>query len=68
MDIAILIANVLTLLAFALHTFVGDKELKVNGRQKGMMKISKEEKNGRWQDVVGIGFPLICFLQQLDLD
>jgi hypothetical protein len=28
MDIAILIANILTLLAFILHTFVGDKELK----------------------------------------
>jgi hypothetical protein len=30
MNIPILIANILTLLAFALHTFVGDKELKVN--------------------------------------
>ncbi|MDQ3047265.1 MAG: hypothetical protein M3R27_06930 [Bacteroidota bacterium] len=30
MNIAILIANILTLLAFLLHTFVGDKELKVN--------------------------------------
>jgi len=30
MDIAILIANILTLLAFLIHTFVGDKELKVN--------------------------------------
>ena len=30
MNIAILIANILTLLAFVLHTFVGDKELKIN--------------------------------------
>jgi hypothetical protein len=30
MNIALLIANVLTGLAFALHTFVGDKELKIN--------------------------------------
>ena len=30
MNIPILIANILTLLAFAIHTFVGDKELKVN--------------------------------------
>ncbi|WP_207425806.1 hypothetical protein [Pedobacter sp. SYSU D00535] len=30
MNIPILIANILTFLAFALHTFVGDKELKVN--------------------------------------
>ena len=30
MNIAILSANILTLFAFVLHTFVGDKELKVN--------------------------------------
>jgi len=30
MSIPILIANILTLLAFVIHTFVGDKELKVN--------------------------------------
>lgn len=30
MNTAILIANILTLLAFVIHTFVGDKELKVN--------------------------------------
>lgn len=30
MNIAILIANILTLFAWVLHTFVGDKELKVN--------------------------------------
>ncbi len=27
---AILIANILTLLAFVIHTFVGDKELRIN--------------------------------------
>ena len=30
MSIALLIANILSLLAFVLHAFVGDKELKVN--------------------------------------
>jgi hypothetical protein len=30
MNISILIANILTLLAFIAHTFIGDKELKVN--------------------------------------
>ena len=30
MNTLILIANILTLLAFVVHTFVGDKELKVN--------------------------------------
>jgi hypothetical protein len=30
MSIAIIIANILTLLAFVIHTFIGDKELKVN--------------------------------------
>ena len=30
MNIPILIANILTLLAFIVHTFIGDKELKVN--------------------------------------
>jgi hypothetical protein len=33
MNIAILIANILTLLAFVIHTFVGDKELKINAPQ-----------------------------------
>lgn len=30
MNTAILVANILTFLAFGIHTFVGDKELKVN--------------------------------------
>ena len=30
MNIPILIANILTILAFVIHTFVGDKELKIN--------------------------------------
>lgn len=30
MSIPILIANILTLLAFVIHTFVGDRELKIN--------------------------------------
>ena len=35
MNISILIANILTLLAFVVHTFVGDKELKVNEPANG---------------------------------
>ena len=35
MNIPILIANILTLLAFLIHTFVGDKELKVNEPTQG---------------------------------
>jgi hypothetical protein len=35
MSITILIANIFTLLAFILHTFVGDKELKVNEPKDG---------------------------------
>lgn len=34
MNIAILLANILTFLAFIIHTFVGDKELKVNEPSK----------------------------------
>lgn len=30
MNLAILTANILTLLAFVVHTFIGDKELKIN--------------------------------------
>lgn len=35
MNIPILIANILTLLAFVIHTFVGDKELKIIEPAKG---------------------------------
>ena len=45
MSITILIANILTLLAFILHTFMGDKELKVNeptdGNDENYQKIEK---------------------------
>lgn len=45
MNTAILIANSLTLFAFALHTFVGDKELKVNEpSETSEDKILKREK------------------------
>lgn len=45
MNIAILSANILTLFAFVLHTFVGDKELKVNEPSETMEdKILKREK------------------------
>jgi hypothetical protein len=44
-NILILIANILTLLAFALHTFVGDKELKVNEpTEETDVKFQKREK------------------------
>jgi hypothetical protein len=39
MSIPILIANILALLAFALHTFVGDKELKVNEPLREVTRI-----------------------------
>ena len=35
MSLTILTANLLTLLAFVIHTFVGDKELKVNEPTEG---------------------------------
>lgn len=45
MNIALLSANILTLFAFVLHTFVGDKELKVNEpSETSDDKILKREK------------------------
>ena len=45
MNISILIANILTLLAFAIHTFLGDKELKVNEpTEKDNENFQKREK------------------------
>ncbi len=45
MNIAILIANILTLSAFVLHTFEGDKELKINEPTDGNDKhFQKREK------------------------
>ena len=45
MNISILIANILTLLAFAIHTFLGDKELKVNEpTEKNDENFQKREK------------------------
>ena len=45
MNIAIIIANVLPLLAFAVHTIAGDKELKVNEPIEGTDRsILKREK------------------------
>lgn len=45
MNIAILTANIFTLLAFVAHTFVGDKELKVNEPTEGDNKnLQKREK------------------------
>ena len=35
LSMPILIANILTLLAFVIHTFVGDKELKINEPTEG---------------------------------
>lgn len=36
MNISILIANILTLVAFVIHAFVGDKELKLNEPTEGI--------------------------------
>ena len=46
MNIAILSANILTLFAFVLHTFVGDKELKVN--EPSETSEDKFLKLGQW--------------------
>jgi len=46
MNIPILIANILTFLAFVIHTFVGDKELKVNEPTEETDKNSR--KRGTW--------------------
>lgn len=45
MNIPILIANILTLLAFLVHTFVGDRELKlIEPRDQPDRKFQKREK------------------------
>ena len=44
MNIPILIANILTLLAFVIHTFVGDKELKIIEPTQGSDEDFKREK------------------------
>ena len=41
MNIPILIANILTLLAFVIYTFVGDKELKIIEPAKGKTGYKK---------------------------
>jgi hypothetical protein len=46
MIIPILIANILTLLAFAIHTFLGDKDLKVNEPTEEIDK--KYQKREKW--------------------
>lgn len=46
MNIPILIANILTLIAFAAHTFVGDKELKIIEPKDG--KDEKYLKREKW--------------------
>lgn len=46
MNYFILAANVLTLLAFAIHAFVGDKELKIN--EPNNDQDSKHEKREKW--------------------
>ncbi len=48
MSIAILIANILTLLAFFIHTFVGDRELKVNEPTAGNQNDENFEKREKW--------------------
>ena len=44
MNITILIANILTFLAFVIHTFVGDKELKIIEPTQGSDEDFKREK------------------------
>ncbi len=45
MNIPILIANILTLLAFFVHTFMGDKELKIIQPDTGAENWSKKQEN-----------------------
>lgn len=77
MNIPILIANVLALLAFAVHTFVGDKELKVNEpTEENAKNYLKREKwtmarcGWHWISVdllfVTIGLSLINFTNYFD--
>ena len=46
MDILILIANILTLLAFSIHTFMGDRELKIIQPSTNIDKSA--EKQEKW--------------------
>ena len=77
MNIPILIANILSLLAFAVHTFVGDKEFKVNEPTEENAKNNlKREKwtmarcGWHWISVdllfVTIGLSLINFTNYFD--
>ena len=77
MNIPILIANILALLAFAVHTFVGDKELKVNEpTEENAKNYLKREKwtmarcGWHWISVdllfVTIGLSLINFTNNFD--
>ena len=67
MNILILIANILTLLAFSLHTFMGDRDLKII--QPATDLIIGTEKQEKWT-MARCGWHWISFdlfLQQLDL-
>ena len=77
MNIPILIANMLTFLAFVIHTFVGDKELKVNEPiEETGEKLQKREKwtmarcGWHWVSVdlllATIGLGLINFTNYFD--
>jgi hypothetical protein len=46
MSIPLLIANLLTLLAFGVHTFVGDRELKLN--EPDDLKDENHQKREKW--------------------
>jgi len=68
MNIPILIENILTFLAFVIHTFVGDKELRIiEPRNENDEEYLKREK---WTMVRSgcTGFRLTYFLPQSDLD
>ncbi len=77
MNIPILIANILTLLAFVIHTFIGDKELKVNEPTVGIDEnFQKREKwtmarcGWHWVSIdllfATIGLGLINFTNNFD--
>lgn len=74
MNIPILIANILTLLAFMIHSFVGDRELKLiepeNGNHTKQEKWTMARSGWHWISfdllLATIGLALISFTELLD--
>jgi hypothetical protein len=57
MNIPIIIANILTLLAFVIHTFLGDRELKIiEPENENDEKYLNSGRECRWKWFAGISF------------